>query len=64
MLIWGTSFVVQLHGESGMTGHETGNASPYLLGLLGFSLAGLVLLSNPAIRARTHSAQRPVASHH
>ena len=53
LLVWGTAFVVQLHGHSGMTGHETGNASPYLLGLLGFSAAGLVLLTSPAIRGRT-----------
>ncbi len=62
-LIWGTAFVVQLHGETGMTGHETGNASPYLLGLLGFSIAGLVLLASPAIRSRTPPARRPVAGH-
>jgi hypothetical protein len=60
-LIWGAAFVVQLHGESGMTGHETGSASPYLLGLLGFSIAALVLLTSPAIRARTAHAQRAVA---
>jgi hypothetical protein len=64
VLIWGAAFVVQLHGESGMIGHETGNASPYLLGLVGFSVAGLVLLTSPAIRARTPSAQRPVARRH
>jgi hypothetical protein len=62
-LIWGTAFVVQLHGETGMTGHEAGNASPYLLGLLGFSVAGLALLTSPAVRARTSAAPRPVAGH-
>ena len=63
MLIWATAFVVQLPGRSGMTGHETGNVSLYLLGLLGFSVAGLVLLTSPAIRARTPPRRR-IAGHY
>ena len=63
VLIWGAAFMIQLHGNTGLTSHETGTASPYLLGLPGFSLAGLALLTSPAIRARHASPQHAITGH-